>query len=232
MLKTSKMHLPIIFKNEEFIVINKPHGLLVHKTNLAKYELENAQEILTQQIESQVFVTHRLDRKTFGLLIFALTKDAQKAINKLFRAKEITKKYTALVRGFTEEKGTINYALKNDDCKVQDAVTHYQTLKHIEIALPFGKHKTSRYSIVEVEPETGRFHQIRKHFAHIYHPIIGDRPHGCNKQNKLFKEKFAMTKMLLCATNLKFSLNENDYEFKIGVSNTFDEVLTAFNQTS
>src|SRR5690606_22695541 len=93
---------------------------------------------------------------------------------------------------------------KRDDGKVQEAVTHFRTLARAELKVPFGKHSTSRYSLVEVTPETGRMHQIRKHFAHIFHPIIGDRPHGCNKQNRLFKEKWNMTNMLLHARKLSF----------------------------
>lgn len=71
---------------------------------------------------------------------------------------------------------------------MQEALTHYKTLDRVEVDIPFGQHETSRYSLVEAYPKTGRLHQIRKHFAHILHPIIGDRPHGCNKQNKMFKE--------------------------------------------
>src|SRR5690554_1024095 len=99
---------------------------------------------------------------------------------------------------------TIDYALKNDNEILQDAVTHFKTLEYLEIDIPFGKHPTSRYSLVEARPTTGRMHQLRKHFAHIFHPIIGDRKHGCNKQNRFFKEQWDMTHMLLHASELSF----------------------------
>src|SRR5690606_19669569 len=81
----------------------------------------------------------------------------------------------------------------------------YKTLIKSEIDLASGKHPTSRYSLIEARPETGRMHQLRRHFAHIFHPIIGDRPHGCNKQNKLWKEQFDMGTMLLHASSLRFT---------------------------
>jgi len=98
----------------------------------------------------------------------------------------------------------IDYPLAKENGTVQEAFTAFVTLKRAELAVPFGKHLTSRYSLVEATPTTGRMHQLRKHFAHIFYPIIGDRKHGCNKQNKLFKEQWDMTTMLLHASELSF----------------------------
>jgi len=109
----------------------------------------------------------------------------------------------------------IDYPLNSEKGILQQAITQYQTLARTEIPLPFPGQSTSRYSLVEIEPSTGRMHQIRKHFAHIFHPIIGDRPHGCNKQNKLFKDKWNMTTMMLHATLLKFQHPNNYKEISI-----------------
>src|SRR5690606_854269 len=98
----------------------------------------------------------------------------------------------------------IDYPLRKENGVLQEAITEYTTLSRTELDVPFGKHATIRYSLVEARPQTGRMHQIRKHFAHILHPIIGDRPHGCNKQNRFFKEKWAMETMLLHASSLSF----------------------------
>ena len=184
--------LEILFEDEELVVINKPAGLLVHKTALAFGEEENALIQLRDQIGNWVAPVHRLDRKTGGVLLFALNEAANSQLQQAFMNKEVSKKYLAIVRGFTPERGTIDYPLTTENGKTQDAVTHFQTLQQFEIPVPFGKFETSRYSLVEVTPETGRMHQIRKHFTHIFHPIIGDRPYGCNKQNKLFLEKWQM----------------------------------------
>ncbi|GAB5526070.1 MAG: tRNA pseudouridine(65) synthase TruC [Roseivirga sp.] len=196
--------LEIIYQDEYMVAINKPHGLLVHRSPIATNADTFAVQELRNQLDRHVYPVHRLDRKTSGVLLFALDTDSLKQMQQAFADRKVEKDYLAIVRGYTEDEGSIDYALTNYKGKVQEAVTHYQTLERTEIAVPFGKHNTSRYSLVAVKPQTGRMHQIRKHFAHILHPLIGDRPHGCNKQNRLFKEKWQMTTMLLHARQLSF----------------------------
>ena len=196
--------LEILFQDNAIIAINKPHGLLVHRSPIAADASEFAIQLLRDQIRQKVFPVHRLDRKTSGVLLFALNDEVNSILQAAFRNKKVKKKYLALVRGFTPESGTINYALTREDGKVQEAVTHYSRSETFEIPVALGKYATSRYSLLEVEPETGRMHQIRKHLAHIFHPIIGDRPYGCNKQNKLFLEKWEMNTMLLHAKEISF----------------------------
>jgi tRNA pseudouridine65 synthase len=219
--------LQILYQDDDLIAINKPHGLLVHRSPIAADASEFAVQLLRNQIGQKVYPVHRLDRKTSGVLLFALNEDVNRTMQQAFMNKEVSKKYLAIVRGFTHEKGTIDYPLTTDDGKTQDAVTHFQTLQNYEIPVPFGMFETSRYSLVEVTPETGRMHQIRKHFAHIFHPIIGDRPHGCNKQNKLFLEKWNMNTMLLHASELQF-IQPVSYEkitIEAGIHGDFERVL-------
>lgn len=199
------MELEILYQDEYLVAINKPHGLLVHRSKYADEVKVFAVQELRNQIGKHVWPCHRLDRKTSGVLIFALNEEVNSKIQQQFAQSLIDKTYVAIVRGFTPEQDIINYPLINEKGKQQEAVTHYKTLKKCELDLPFGKHLTSRYSLVEIKPQTGRLHQIRKHFAHIFHPIIADRPHGCNKQNKLFKEKFNLTTMLLHAIKIEFN---------------------------
>jgi len=226
--------LQIVYKDDYLVAINKPHGLLIHKTSLAKDANHFAVQMLRDQLGQRVYPAHRLDRKTSGLLLFSLQKEHLDACFKMFREKTIQKKYKALVRGFTEDSATIDYALRSENGTLQEAVTHYTTIQRYEIALPFGKFNTSRYSLVELKPETGRMHQLRKHMAHIFHPIIGDRPHGCNKQNKLWKDKWAMTRMLLHASDLSFKhpIVENDIVLNAEYSKEFKTVLDRLNRDS
>lgn len=198
------MSLEILYQDQFLIAINKPHGLFVHKTGLTDEKDIFAIQILRDQIGQHVFPVHRLDRKTSGVLLFALNRNVLTHLSLLFENKKIAKKYYAIVRGYTEPEGVIDYALTNDKGKVQDAITHYKTIEKTEVPYTLGKYTSQRYSLVEVMPETGRMHQIRKHFAHILHPIIGDRPHGCNKQNKFFKEQWDITTMMLHASELSF----------------------------
>ena len=215
-MQLEKTFLEIIYQDEVIVIVNKPTGLLVHRSPIAADASEFAIQVLRDQIGQKVFPVHRLDRKTSGLLVFALNEEVNKLMQVAFMNRAIEKKYLAIVRGFVAENGTIDYALTNEAGKVQDALTHYRLLQHFEIEIPNGKFTSARYSLVEVEPETGRMHQIRKHFAHIFHPIIGDRPHGCNKQNKLFLEKWGMNSMLLHASELTFKhpLTNQEMTFK------------------
>jgi tRNA pseudouridine65 synthase len=168
-----------------------------------------------------------LDRKTGGVLLFALDKDTDSKMQQLFMDREIEKVYLTVVRGYTEDRGEIDYPLRKENGTLQDALTRYETLYRAEIPLPLGKFSTSRYSLVKVKPETGRMHQIRRHFAHIFHPILGDRPHGCNKQNKLWKEHYDMESMLLHAHSLTFQhpQTSESIHIKANVQPVFNEVL-------
>jgi tRNA pseudouridine65 synthase len=207
--------LEILYQDEQIIAINKPNGLLVHRTSLARDADEFALQILRDQIGKQVFPAHRLDRKTSGVLIFTLSTESNAQMQKQFATNKVKKVYMAIVRGFTDDSGHIDYPLVKENGTSQAAMTNYHTLSRTELEIPFGKQQTSRYSLVEIMPETGRMHQIRKHFAHILHPIIGDRPHGCNKQNKLFKENWNMTTMLLHASEIRFFHPASNHEITI-----------------
>lgn len=196
--------LEIIYQDENIIAINKPHGLLVHQSPIARNAEEFALQLLRDQIQQHVWPAHRLDRKTSGLLLFALNKETDRLMQQQFMENKVQKKYLAVLRGHSPDELLIDYPLKKENGTLQDAITHFKTLARTEIPLAVGKHPTSRYSLVEAQPQTGRMHQLRRHFAHIFHPIIGDRPHGCNKQNKFFKEHFQMESMLLHASELEF----------------------------
>ena len=199
------MQLEILYQDEHIVAINKPHDLLVHRTKLANDADEFALQILRDQLQKRVFPMHRIDRKTGGVLLFGLNEEVHRLMQVEFAEKRVLKKYLAIVRGYTEDKGIIDYPLKRENATTQQAITHYITLDRVELDIPLGAHQTSRYSLLEINPLTGRFHQIRKHLTHIHHPIICDRPHGCNKQNKMFKEKFGLMTMMLHAKEVQFT---------------------------
>lgn len=198
------MNLEIIYLDECLVAVNKPHDLLVHRSSIARNAEQFALQILRDQINRKVYPVHRLDRKTSGVLLFALDQQTNRELVRQFTLRNTCKKYWAVVRGFTPDNAHIDYALFKENGNLQDAVTKIRTLERAEIDLPHGTHATSRYSLIEAEPVTGRMHQIRKHMAHIRHPIIGDRPHGCNKHNRLWLENFDMKTMLLHARSLAF----------------------------
>jgi tRNA pseudouridine65 synthase len=220
--------LDILYRDDHLIAINKPHGLLVHRSYIAADVEEFALQLLRDQIGQKVFPVHRIDRKTGGILLFALDKTTEIAMQQQFMADAVHKKYLAIVRGHTPDGQDINYPLRKENGTLQEAFTYYATLQRAELDVPYGAHATSRYSLIDVTPKTGRMHQIRKHLAHVFHPIIGDRTHGCNKQNKLFKDKWEMTTMLLHAHELKFKhpVSGDDVNILAPLRPEFGEVMT------
>ncbi|WP_294239108.1 pseudouridine synthase [uncultured Chryseobacterium sp.] len=213
--------LEILYRDEYLVAINKPSGMLVHKSFYAGTADTYAVQELKKQIGQKVHPVHRLDRKTSGVLLFTLDKETLRTMSDQFATREVEKKYIAILRGWAKEEETIDYDLVNENEVKQNAVTYYRRLQTSEIDLPFLKHQTSRYCLVEAIPETGRFHQLRKHFKHILHPILGCRKHGCNKQNKLLLQTFNMTRMPLHALQLTFTHPVSDE--RITVTATIDE---------
>ncbi|MFT6334378.1 MAG: tRNA pseudouridine65 synthase [Saprospiraceae bacterium] len=198
--KNSK--LDILYQDEYLVAINKPCGYLVHRSPIARDAEFIVLQILRDQVGQHVYPIHRIDRKTSGVLLFALDTVTNRGLGKDFAEHNLTKEYTAVVRGWIDDNGVIDYALTNDSGKTQDAITKYECLDRFELDLPLGRFQTSRYSHVKVLPKTGRMHQIRKHMNHLRHPIVGDRPHGCSKQNRLWKSEFGLTNMMLHAKSL------------------------------
>lgn len=202
--------LQIIHQEKEWVAINKPNGLLVHRSKIAADVQEFAVQQLRDQLGRKVFPVHRLDRKTSGVLLFGLNSSITAILQSKLQEPSCLKAYIAIVRGFFPDQCIVEKDLINDKGKQQAAKTTFICLQHSEIPIPFGKHKTSRYSLIKAVPHTGRMHQIRKHLNHLRHPIIGDRPHGCNKQNKLFKDRWNLTDMLLHCHTIKIKNPETN----------------------
>jgi tRNA pseudouridine65 synthase len=219
--------LEIVYQDDYLIAINKPHGLLVHRSSIANDAKEFALQMLRDQVNMHVSPVHRLDRKTSGILLFALDKEVEIEMHKQFQGGLVVKKYLAVLRGYAPESMDIDYPLAKDNGVMQDAFTSFKTLKQAELQVAFGKHETSRYSLVEATPTTGRMHQLRKHFAHLCYPIIGDRKHGCNKQNRFFKEQWEMTTMLLHASELEFihPITKEKIHLKASLQAEFSRVM-------
>jgi tRNA pseudouridine65 synthase len=209
---------PILFEDEYLVAINKPAGILVHKTSMSEDKVFVLQLLRDQLGGERIFTTHRIDRGTSGVLVFAKTQEAARHLGEQFMDKSIDKKYWALVRGWLLEPATIDYALADKETKKAhlEAVTRYIPLGTSEIDAAIGlRYPTARFSLVEAYPETGRRHQIRKHFAHINHPIIGDVRHGDVKQNKYFRDVFLHKRMMLHAAAMAFQHPDNQTIVKI-----------------
>ncbi len=207
--------LDIIFQDEYLVAVNKPAGMLVHRSWLDKHETQFVMQTLRDQISQYVFPLHRLDRPTSGVLIFALSSEAASEMMPMFAEHKMQKTYHAVVRGWIEEGATLDYPLKeeldkiankfsNNDKEAKDAITFYEPLGKVEIPIPTGRFSTTRYGLVEMQPKTGRKHQLRRHMAHLRHPIVGDTSHGDGKHNRLFRDRFDCHRLLLHASKLSF----------------------------
>ena len=223
--------LDILFRDEHLIAINKPHDLLVHRSPIAADVQVFALQLLRDQVGRWVNPVHRIDRKTSGILLFAFNKEAEISMHQQFMNNELDKKYLAIVRGHTPDAENIDYPLRKENGAMQEAFTGYVTLNRAELPIPLGAHPTSRYSLIRATPATGRMHQIRKHMSHVFHPIIGDRTHGCNKQNRMFKSKWEMTTMLLHAEELSFKhpVTEEQITIHAPVQPEFQRVMDLMN---
>ncbi len=197
--------LPILYQDEYIVAINKPSGLLVHRTKIAEERHLFANKLLSEQLGQQMHPVHRIDRATSGVLLFGYNADAVAAFQSLFNEGKIVKEYLAVVRGHTLPEGKICEPLiKHETGVSQEAITEYVTLAQAELPIAVNKYPTSRYSLVRMQPRTGRTHQLRRHFNHLAHPIIGDTKFGDLRHNRMFAEEFGVTTLLLHATQLTF----------------------------
>ena len=186
------------------MAIHKPAGHVVHRTKMCP----DAPVVLGQlrdQLGRFLYPIHRLDRATCGILLFGFSSAAAAAVCQSFMEKKVSKRYWAVVRGWTDCEGTIDHAYVEIKGKSpRSAVTRYRRLAICELPIPIPPYETCRYSLVHVEPETGRTHQIRRHLKHINHPVIGDTEHGRGEHNRLFRDHFGIRRLLLQAMKLVF----------------------------
>lgn len=224
------------------MAINKPSGLLVHRSPIDRDETEFVVQILRDQIGEFVYPVHRLDKPTSGVLLFALDKESAKLMGEQFSARETKKSYLAVVRGYIEESGVIEHALsvKLDkiadkdslsDKEAQEATTHYRRVATVEIPYAVGKYDKTRYSLVSLEPQTGRKHQLRRHMKHISHHILGDTKYGRGEHNKLIREEFNCHRMLLHASELQIKHPHTNEALiiKAPLDESFNSICKFFN---
>jgi tRNA pseudouridine65 synthase len=200
--------LEVLYQDDTLVAVNKPAGLLVHRSWVDKDATDFALQRVRALTGRRVYPVHRLDRPTSGVLLFAFSGQAARAVQEQFEDGTLTKVYLAVVRGWTEPTGHIDHALK-DDAKLRNgcialrpALTDYQRLATAELPVAIETYPTARFSLVRLLPRTGRTRQLRRHLAHIAHPIIGDTSHGRGAYNRWFREHLDCDRLLLHALSL------------------------------
>jgi len=196
--------LPVLHLDDRLVAIAKPAGLLVHPSGLDAHAEVTALQLLRDQLGQWLWPLHRLDKATSGVLLFARDADAAREWGKAFEEGRIAKHYLALVRGWPAERGEIDQPLARDPelpSTGQErlaARTAYERVRTFD--WPFqvdARHATSRYALVGVEPLTGRRHQIRRHFKHIAHPLVGDTTHGKGAHNRAVAQWLGVARLWL-----------------------------------
>ena len=207
--------LDILYRDDYLVAINKPAGLLVHRSNIDRHETRFAVQLLRDQIGQRVHPLHRLDKGTSGVLLFALDADSAREVGGQFERNEVRKQYLAVVRGWPSEATVIDHPLSRqfDDYgrkfpaagspTALPAVTDYRRLATVELPEAVDRYPSSRYALVMLTPKSGRQHQLRRHMKHIAHPIIGDANWGKGVHNRFFQQRFGCGRLLLACTQLE-----------------------------
>jgi tRNA pseudouridine65 synthase len=188
--------LPLLYRDDHLVVVDKPSGMVVHRGWANDREV--AMAVVRDQLGRRVFPVHRLDRGTSGCLLFALDADSARLLQRAFENGAVEKRYLALVRGVPPAEGVIDHPLRRAGGRPNAprlaARTRFRRLAVCE-----------RYALVEAIPETGRLHQIRRHFKHLSHPLIGDVQYGKGEHNRLFRERYGLRRLALHALEIAFA---------------------------
>jgi tRNA pseudouridine65 synthase len=209
-MQASTQDLPVLYCDDWLAIVNKPAGLMVHDSALARGETEFAADRLRAQFGRPIFLVHRLDRATSGCLLLAFDRDTASQLGKLVMAHEadsptFEKQYLAICRGWPDEHFVVDHRLDGGPGKPQKkhAITHFTRLATAELSWPSTGFATSRYAVLDARPQTGRFRQIRRHLKHTFHHLIGDSSHGDGRHNRAFR-MIGVHRMLLHAQRLAF----------------------------
>jgi tRNA pseudouridine65 synthase len=198
-------YMGVRYVDDRIAVVDKPAGLMVHDSKLARGETDFAANRLREQFGKPIFLIHRLDRATSGCLLLAFDREAASTLGRVLMSGEVEKDYLAVCRGWPEESFVIDHPLDGGPGKPEKkpALTRFQRLATGELALPSVSFETSRYALLRCRPDTGRFRQIRRHLKHASHHMIGDTSHGDGRHNRNFR-MLGVHRMLLHAVRLAF----------------------------
>ena len=222
-MKSASETIPILHRDEHYIVVDKPAGLLVHRTSVDAHEPLCLLQTLRDQIGCRVHAIHRLDKGTSGIIVFALHPEAAKRLSRAFREEDVEKRYVAVVRGYTPEQVVVDWPLRDTidtrsrrrSATVRPAVTEVRRLARAELPTPVGRYATARYSLVACRPRSGRQHQIRRHLKHLRHPVIGDANYGDLAHNRFFRDTLGVGRLLLAAIQICFQHPYTNTELRI-----------------
>jgi tRNA pseudouridine65 synthase len=233
--------LPVIYRDDYLVAVNKPSGLLVHRSPIDRHETRFALQLVRDQIGQRVYPVHRLDKPTSGVLLFALSSDIARALSEQFAGHSVGKQYLAVVRGYCPEAGAVDHPIKDKPDKMADrnrtrerpaleALTHYRRLATVEIPLEIDRYPQSRFSLVSLNPLQGRKHQLRRHMKHLGYPIIGDAKYGKGVHNRFFQQHYQCHRLLLACTSMQIEhpVERKRLHLKAGLDASFSRLVRSF----
>lgn len=197
--------ITIYYQDNDIVIVEKPPHILVHPNKSLNNDKFSLMDLVSKQIGTYVYPFHRLDRPVSGIVVFALNKEATTKLSNAWTTDLVQKKYTALVRGIYTEAGVLDFPLKKPkSSEYQEALTIYKPLENFKDS-----------TLMEVEIKTGRFHQIRRHFARSVNHVLGDRTHGKGKYNNFYRDEFGLERVFLHSSELWVDKEVLGREFKI-----------------
>lgn len=227
----NNFEIPVLYQDEQIIVVDKPMGLAVHKNDFMPHDAPYLTKLLGEVTGKWIYNVHRLDAKTSGVIVLAFSSEMARELTLQFERKEVVKKYMAVVQGNPGE-GTFSekVLVKKKSKFKKPAVTHYKTIRSVETGISYKEKVNIVLSLVEITPETGRWHQIRQHFAKNRFDIVGDSHHGDFTLNKIITERTEINRLLLHASSLEFTHPETQTRkvFVSPVPQEFEKVMTIF----
>lgn len=223
----------IIYQDDFCVIANKPNNILVHHAHHSRNMADELSllDLLMKEYDQKLYPVHRLDRKTSGIILLAKERQFVSKFQELFTNQNITKIYYGLVRGFAPEEKIIDSPVKGRDANIhKEAETHLRLLEKITLDIPVKPYDSSRYSFVELQPKTGRMHQLRIHMNKISHPLINDAKYGDKNHDMMYETQFNCRNLFLHAGILKFEhpfLNIKT-EVKADFPNDWIRIFTEF----
>lgn len=203
------MDIPIIYENNEIIIINKPAGLAVQGGEKISHSLDKD---FSLQLGYKIYLVHRLDKDTSGLMIVAKNPVSAGKWTKLISSKIVRKEYIAICSGSLKQKAGIIDEDLIQHGEVRKAITHYKVEKEWSKST---EESNFDFCQIRLQLETGRMHQIRIHLAKNNCPICGDDQHGNFKLNKQLKKVFKIKQLLLCSQKLELPIDGKNVVFEI-----------------
>lgn len=195
------MRFAVLLNDNLRIAIYKPRGFHVHRHETHGGKTPREKICLYQVrdfVGSHVYPVHRLDAGTSGALLFAKNPEEAHRLSQQFEHSLVKKTYHAIVRGLPDSAGTIDIPLDE-----KPSTTRFEKIAQTELEL------NRRYSLLRLCPESGRYHQIRRHLNRISHPIVGDAQHGDSRHNTYFREKTGISGLCLHSSKLEI-INEKN----------------------